>query len=230
MIDINNKIGIKGLIKAWICENGIYTPIHEKNYLSYKKNLQPNGYITDIVNSALYSPVDLRFKHVALSTKFDTPTKSDTLVNEIGRVVPSSITKVGNKIIVESTFSGTDANTLTTSITAFSDRQTLTLSSVTGLQVNDGVQITLPNGAKEERKITAISTLTITLDKVLSADPSIVTTGNIKQLICRIHLVYGTSSTLTLNSGYGASIASLNLTKTSTQIIYTRHELEFLGS
>lgn len=230
MIDINNKIGIKGLIKAWACENGIYTPIHENTYMSYKKNLQPNGYITDIVNSALYSPVDLRFKYVALSTKFDTPAKTDTLLNEIGRVVPSSITKVGNKIIVESTFAITDANTLTTSITAFSDRQTLTLTSVTGLQVNDGVQITLPNGAKEERRITAISTLTITLDKVLSTDPSIVTTGNIKQLICRIHLVYGTSSTLTLNSGYGASIASLKLTKSSTQIIYTRHELEFLGS
>lgn len=230
MIDIDNKIGIKGLIKAWVSENGIYTPIHDNTYMSYKKNLQPNGYITDIVNSALYSTVDLRFKYVSLSTKFDTPAKTDTLVNEIGRVVPSSITKVGNKIIVESTFSGTDANTLTTSITAFSDRQTLTLSSVTGLQVNDGVQITLPNGAKEERKITAISTLTITLDKVLSTDPSIVTTGNIKQLICRIHLVYGTSSTLTLNSGYGASIASLKTTKASTQTITTRHELEFLGS
>jgi len=230
MIDINNKIGIKGLIKAWACENGIYTPIHENTYMSYKKNLQPNGYITDIVNSALYSPVDLRFKYVALSTKFDTPAKTDTLLNEIGRVVPSSITKVGNKIIVESTFATTDANTLTTSITAFSDRQTLTLTSITGLQINDNIQITLPNKAKEERKITAISTLTITLDKVLSADPSIVTTGNIKQLICRIHLVYGTSSTLTLNSGYGASIASLKLTKSSTQIIYTRHELEFLGS
>lgn len=230
MIEINNKIGIKGLIKAWICDNGIYKPIHENTCLSYKKNLQPNGYITDIVNSALYSPVDLRFKYVALSTKFDTPVKTDTLVNEIGRVVASSITKVGNKIIVESTFATTDANTLTTSITAFSDRQTLTLTSVTGLQVNDGVQITLPNGAKEERKITAISTLTITLDKVLSADPSTSTTGNIKQLICRIHLVYGTSSTLTLNSGYGASIASLKTTKTSTQTITTRHELEFLGS
>lgn len=225
-----NEIKIKGLIKAWIIENCVSTAIHKKDYFDYKKNLQPNSYLDDLLNTAVNTPTDLRYKYVALSTKFDVPNKTDTIQNEIGRVVPISITKVSNKIIVESKFDLLDANTLFTNISAFSDKSHLTLTSASGLAVNDGCLINLPSGLKEERKIAAISGFNITLDRDLSENPSISTSENFKQMICRIHLVYGSTSTLSLNTGFGASIASLKTTKRSTQSIYTRHEIEFLGS
>jgi len=225
-----NEIKIKGLIQAWICGNNIFTAIHKKDYFDYKKNLQPNSYLDDLLNTAVNTAADLRYKYVALSTKFDVPNKTDTIENEIGRVVPISITKVSNKIIVESKFDLSDANTLFTSISAFSDKSHLTLTSASGLAVNDGCLINLPSGLKEERKITAISGSNITLDRDLSENPSTSTSENFKQMICRIHLIYGSTSTLSLNTGFGASIASLKTTKRSTQSIYTRHEIEFLGS
>lgn len=225
-----NEIKIKGLIQAWSCENNIFTAIHQKDYFEYKKNLQPNSYLDDLLNTAVNTAADLRYKYVALSTKFDVPNKTDTIENEIGRVIPISITKVSNKIIVESKFDLSDANTLFTSISAFSDKSHLTLTSASGLAVNDGCLINLPSGLKEERKITAISGSNITLDRDLSENPSTSTAENFKQMICRIHLIYGSTSTLSLNTGFGASIASLKTTKKSTQSIYTRHEIEFLGS
>lgn len=225
-----NEIKIKGLIQAWICENNVFTAIHKKDYFDYQKNLQPNSYLDDLLNTAVNTAADLRYKYVALSTKFDVPNKTDTIENEIGRVVPISITKVSNKIIVESKFDLSDANTLFTGISVVTDRSHLTLLSTSGLAVNDGCLINLPSGLKEERKITAISGSNITLDRDLSENPSTSTSENFKQMICRIHLIYGSTSTLSLNTGFGASIASLKTTKRSTQSIYTRHEIEFLGS
>lgn len=237
IITQKKPINIKGKIKAWVIDIDNNSKksqiIHEEDLFSYKKNLNPTSYIYDLANTAVNTAIDLRYKYVSLSTAYDSPSKTDTLFNEIGRVVPTSITKVNNKITIDSTFGVNDANTLVANITAFTDKKNFTLSDKTGLQVGDRVRFFTPNNATgEERKITYISPSSnaITIDKDLSENPSTSTANNFKQMISRIHLVYGSTATLSLNTGSGASIAQLLSTKLSTQNIYTRHEIEFLGS
>ena len=224
---------IKGKIRAWIFDHETEKSemIHIQDYLSYQKNLNPNSYLYDLASTAVTTSPDMVYKYAALSTNYDIPDKTSSLSLEIARVVITPV-RTNNKIVVESVFGMADGNTLQTSITAFSTRKNLTLTTKTGLMVGDACQIALPSGAKNERKITYInpSTNDIELDKELSEDPSTATSGNFRQMISRIHLVYGSLATLSLNTGFGASIAQLRTTKSSTQSIFARHEIEFLGS
>jgi hypothetical protein len=51
-----------------------------------------------------------------------------------------------------------------------------------------------------------------------------------QQMISRLCLAYGASATGTLNTGSAASLAKMITTKSSTQTIYTRHEIEVIGA
>lgn len=223
---MKQKYKINGIIQAWKINHktGIILPIFVKDFLSYKKNLAPTQYLEDIASLATGQTPDLEFKYVAVSTAYDPPTKSTTLELEKGRVVPTSINRVGARIIVESTFGISDANTASTTINTVTSNKIFTLTSATGFNIGDRVII---GTAKEERKISNLSGSTVTLDKDLKVTPSNGTTVN--QALSRLHLVYGSGATLTLNSGYGVSIAQLISTKDSTETILTRHEIEYIG-
>jgi hypothetical protein len=219
------KYNIHGLIQAWKINHktNICTPIFTKDFHSYKKNLAPTQYLEDIAKMATGTSFDGEFKYVAVSTAFDPPTKLTSLELEKGRVEPTSVTRVGAKIIVEAEFGISDANTASTTIDSVISNKIVTIADATGFNIGDRVII---GTAKEERKITNLG-VTITLDKDLKITPSNGTT--FKQALSRLHLVYGSGATLSLNSGYGASIAQLISTKTSTETIVTRHEIEYIG-
>lgn len=229
------KTFINGKFKAWIFDHEIkkIKKIHEENLGTWQKNLNPNAYIYALAETALTSGADLRYKYVALSSYYDEPQKTDTLLNELGRVAPISITRVNNKITIDATFGTSEANTLKANITTVTDRKNFILSSKTGLLVGDRVKIILPNNPQgEQRKISFISSSSnaITINKEVSENPSISASNNFNQMISRVHLIYGSTATLSSNSGEGCSIAKLLETKNSTQTLYTRHEITFGGS
>ena len=221
---------VRGKIQAWLVDNnsGIAKTIHIKDYLSYKKNLTPNQYLYDLASLGVGDTPDMELKYVGLSTAYDPPERTSTLVMEKARNVPTSVTRVNNKLIVEAKFES-DVFTLFPNITGVTSTTVFTVDDATGLAVGQRIAVQLPGVARpEQRKITNISTNTITVHFPFSVAPEI-GTDNCMQMFSRLHLVYGASATSSLNSGSGASIAQILTTKLSTQTIYTRHEIEYLA-
>lgn len=173
------------------------------------------------------STPDLSAQYVAFSTEFSVPTKNSSLINEIGRVAPSSVSRAGAVVTVDASFGLTDANTLSTTIKA-SPTPTASqfdVNDVTGLQVGDRVQVTLGGTRKVQTKVDSIATLTVTVDPPLDTAP---TGGEVfEQMISRVQLVAG-SATTTLNSGDPVSIASYIDTKASTQTLDVTFTISFV--
>lgn len=162
--------------------------------------------------------------YCAVSTAYDTPDKTSILEGEIGRVAPSSYVRTGSSVIISTTFSTSSGNCLETTINTVTNATTFTVNSTTGLAIGDRVQITIASLAnrKEERKISNISSSTITLSEALSAAPA---TGDLfKQMISRVQLAHG-SATSTLNSGSAFSIAPYKAIKTSADTILFEHTI-----
>jgi hypothetical protein len=221
---------ILGKIQAWEIDNlkevDNVKKISIDDSLSYKKNLTPNQYAEDLINTAMGINSDLQFKYVALSTAYDPPQKTDNLILEVARVVPVSINKIGKKIIIESKFDNT-VFTKSVNITAVTDKKTFTISSPLGFVVGDRIQVKIGN-EWQQRKLINITGSIFTVNEDFTVLPS-VGTNNCQQMASRLHLVYGVS-TLALNSGKAVSLAQLIAYKPSTSDIYTRHEIEILGS
>jgi hypothetical protein len=228
---IIQKPKIHGKVQAWLIDTHTkeYQLISNQDYFSYKKNLTPLAYLEDIAGLNDNESIDLEFKYVALSTAGAPPTESTGLELEKFREAYTTRTKIGNKIIVEGTFDETTA-TEATLIGTVTSKKIFEIDDRTGFAEGDSVLV----GPEEEERI--IDTLTpgsgttaeIILNKDLKTLP--VLGQDFLQQIGRIHLVYGASATATLNSGSGASIAQLKTVKLSTKILYTRHEIEYLGS
>jgi hypothetical protein len=155
-----------------------------------------NALIEDIINHlAGSSTPTLEFNYVVFTSNFDVPNQSTTLASdnrEIGRVAVDSITDNGSSLTVNYTLDSATANCLSTTVSGASSNTVFDLTSVTGLGVNDRIQITL-NGVEYDRKVTNISTNTITVTPPLPSTPSV--SDIVKQKISRIALVYnGTAS------------------------------------
>jgi hypothetical protein len=169
----------------------------------------------------------LEISFCALSTSYDIPDKNSTLALELGRVAVDAPVRSGSVITVASSFGASDAICLNTTISGVTSTTVFTVTSATGLQIGDRVQITLSNlsNRKEERKISNIAGSTITLSEALSATPAV--SDAFKQMISRIHLING-SATLTLNSGDAASIAPYKTIKSSTDTLDFEHTITIL--
>ena len=223
---IENKL--KGKIQAWqISKTYKISEIFVKDHFSYKKNLTPNQYLTDLASISKGLTVDMEIKYVALSTAYDPPNKQTVLELEIARVVPLSISQVNNKLIIEGKFDNTFF-TKQTNITAVTDKKIFTVTSSTGLSVGDRIQVKI-NSNWEQRKIVNIAGNIITVHENFTSLPT-AGTDNVQQMISRLHLIYGSGATLAINTGKACSLAQLVTYKPSTADIYTRHEIEFLGS
>lgn len=229
---IENAIKTKGLIQAWIIDNhsSFVEEIHVKDFGNYKKNLTPDEPLNDLCNAFMGTATDFEIKYIALSTAFDPPSKSSPLELELARVEPfSAITKIGKKLVIEAQFNNTVTTQIKNIATSISTTQ-FTVNNTTGLNIGDRIAVKVAgNSNLEERKISNISSTTITVSQAFSGLP-VVGSNYCKQMISRLHLVYGASATSALNSGKTLSIATLKTTKTSTQTLYTRHEIEFLST
>jgi len=225
-----SKFKIKGKIQSWlISENNEIKTLFVRDYLSYKSNLTPNEYLNDIASLGKGLTPNLELKYIALSTAYDPPQKTTGLELELLRVEPlETITQINNKLVIEAKFE--TGSTAKGEIASVTDLKTFTLSSATGFNIGDRIAVKVTGiTTKEERKITNKSGNIITVHQDFSALPE---TGVDKclQMISRLHLVYGASATGTVNTGSPASLAQLITAKLSTDTIYTRHEIEYIGS
>lgn len=221
---------IKGKIQAWSINNKTneVNTLFVKDYFSYKKNLTPNQYLNDLASLGKGITVDMQIKYIALSTAYDPPTKITSLELECGRVAPlTTISQVNNKLIIEAKFDNT-VFTKSVNITAITNKKIFTVSSASGFVVGDRIQIKI-GVIWYQRKLTNISGNIFTIHEDLPSLPTI-GTNNCQQMVSRLHLIYGSGATLSLNTGKACSLAQLITYKSSTQDIYTRHELEYLGS
>lgn len=182
-----------------------------------------NALLEDIAKHiAGSSTPTLKPGYCGLSTSYNVPDKTSILESELARVVPSSWTRTGSIISINSLIGAATGNCLETTINTVTSATVFTVNSTTGLTAGDRVQITIASLAnrKEERKISSIVGSTITLTEALSAAPA---TGDLfKQMISRVQLAHG-SATATLNSGSAFSIAPYKAIKTSSNTIYFEH-------
>lgn len=229
---IGNTIKTKGLIQAWMIDHelDIVEEIHVKDCGKYKKNLTPDDPLDDLCHAFMGTATDFEIKYIALSTAFDAPSKSTGLELEIARVEPfSAITKIGKKLVIEAQFGSSVVTQIKNIASSISTTQ-FTVNNATGLGVGDRIAVKVAGNTNfEEREISNIDSTTITVSQAFSGLP-VVGSNYCKQMISRLHLVYGASATSSLNSGKAVSIATLKTTKTSTQTLYTRHEIEFLST
>jgi hypothetical protein len=218
---------IKGKIQAWLInEDDSTKAIFVKDYFSYKKNLTPNQYLIDLANISRGITTDLQIKYIALSTAYDPPNRQTILENEFTRVEPLSFNQVNNKLIIEAKFD--TSFTKSVSITSVTNKKIFTVSSNSGFLVGDRIQVKI-NNTWEQKKLVNISSNTFTVHEDFSSLP-FTGTDNCQQMISRLHLIYGSGATLSLNSGKACSLAQLIAYKPSTKPIFTRHEIEFLGA
>lgn len=169
----------------------------------------------------------LKPAYCGISASFDIPDKTSILEGELARVVPSSWVLNGSEININSLIGASTGNCLETTINTVTDATTFTVNSTTGLAIGDRVQITIASLAnrKEERKISNISSSTITLSEALSTAPA---NGDLfKQMISRVQLAHG-SATATLNSGSAFSIAPYKAIKTSSNTISFEHIINII--
>lgn len=165
----------------------------------------------------------LKATHCSLSTAFDTPDTNSAIELEIGRVQVFSPRRDGSTVTINSNFTLTDANTLSTTISSVTSNSIFDLTSVTGLAVGDGIRIIFTDSKYNDRKIQAIAGNQITLTQALDYTPVVGNTAN--QLIRRIYLIG--DGTNTLNTGFGISLAPYIRTKTSSQTINITHTIRF---
>ncbi len=148
--------------------------------------------LNDIVNHlAGSSTPTLALNYVVFTSNFDVPNQTTTLASdarERGRVAVSSIDDNGTSLTVNYTLGTTIANCLSTTMSAVTSNTVFTLTSVTGLGVNDRIQITI-SGVNYDRKVTNLSGSIVTINSPLPSVPIIGTV--VKQKISRIALVYG---------------------------------------
>ena len=221
---------LRGKIQAWLISNQNDNEVHEvfvRDFLSYKKNLTPNAYLADLASLSRGLTVDMEIKYIALSTAYDPPNKQSTLELEIARIVPLSINQVNNKLIIEGKFDNTFF-TKSTNIVSATDKKIFTVTSTAGLSIGDRFQVKISSNW-EQRKIVNIASNVITVHENFTSIPT-AGTDNAQQMISRLHLVYGSGATLSLNTGKACSLAQMITYKPSTFDAYTRHEIEFLGS
>jgi hypothetical protein len=176
------------------------------------------------------STPDLSAQFLALSSEYGVPSKSSLLVNELGRIAPLSVNRNGAEVVIEGTFGLTDANTLSTNVDTPIDRTQFSVDAVSGaglrgLAVGDRIQIKLDGIRWYPTQITAISTLTLTIDPAVDVDLS--GGEELEQMIARVHLIGGTA-TLTLDSGDPFSIAPYINTKSSTENIDVTFTITFV--
>lgn len=227
-LNLNQKI--KGKIQAWSIDNNTnqVEELFVKDYLSYKKNLTPNQYLNDLASIGRGITTDMQIKYIALSTAYDPPNRTTSLELECARVAPiSAITQINNKLVIEAKFDNT-IFTKSVNITAITDKKTFTVNSSAGFTINDRIQIKI-GVIWYQRKLTNISGNIFTINEELPTNPT-TGTDNCQQMISRLHLVYGSGATLSLNTGKACSLAQLIAYKSSTKDIYTRHEIEYLGA
>jgi hypothetical protein len=229
-VNQKNKFQIEGKIQAWIYnkKTGQSKPVFINDFNGYKKNITPYQYLEHLAKlGGGESTPTMTFNYVEVSTLYDTPAKEETsLTHGLIRVVPTSNTRVNSKRIIEAEF-GADCFTVFPEIVSAASKKIITLDDTTGLSEGDRFGVEIISGAKpEQRKIVDINsgTHTITLDKDLSAIPDSSMTSY--QMISRLILSYG--GTGATNSGYAVSIAGLYLPKTADELLYTRHEINYL--
>lgn len=233
MKNINDlKIGINGKIQAFMLDNKINSirALHVDNCEGFQKNLTPSAFLDALCDACTGTATDFEIKYIALSTAYDPPTKSTGLELELARFEPSSaIQKLGKRLIIEAEFDNTVV-TASKNISSVTSTTVFVVNNVTGLSVGDRIQVKVAgNTLFEQRKITDITGTTITVHQAFSGLP-VVGSDYCKQMISRLHLVYGASATSSLNSGSAISLATLKTSKLSTETLYTRHEIEFLST
>ena len=173
------------------------------------------------------STPDLTTQFVAFSSAYDNPEKTTVLELELGRVVPSTVTRNNAQVVIEASFGLTDANTLLTNTGTPVSASQFNIVSTTGLQVGDRVEVLLSalGDRVESRKVSVISGTLITLSTALSLTP---TAGDtFRQMISRVQLVHG-GATSTLNSGSPTSIAQYIDTKKSTDTLTITYQVTFI--
>lgn len=135
----------------------------------------------------------LELTHAVFYTDYEPFLPSDTKAgkNEIGRTaLTSSI--VDNTVIKSFNINTSTANCLSTTISSVTSTTVFDLTSVTSLLVDDRIEITV-SGVPYQRKVSNISTNTVTISEALPVNPSVGDT--VKQMISNIGFVAdGTSS------------------------------------
>ena len=230
---IKNDYKIKGLIQAWLLEEKKEpVKIFVQDYFSYQKNLTPQTFLNDIASNMKGVTADLEIKYITLSTAFDAPSKATGLELEIGRNAPFNFIQINNKLVVEGKFES-DIYTSKANITSVTDNKTFIVSDATIFRVGDRIQIKTGSGTNDfgQRRITSKNNGTgeIIVNQECNNTP-LTGTNFCQQMISRLCLAYGSSATGTLNTGSSASLAKMITTKSSTQTIYTRHEIEIIGA
>jgi hypothetical protein len=228
MKNFKSKIKTSGKIQAWLIdENEQSEKVFVQDYFSYKKNLTPDEYLSDMASLGRGLTPDMEIKYVALSGFYDPPGKLTPLEGELFRVAPTSITQVNKTIIVEALFDQT-LFTKKAEIVSVTDKKTVVVASNTGFSVGERVTCKV-NGAWEERRLDNISGTTFTFHANFSDLPTI-GVDNCRQMISRLHLIYGSGATLSVNTGKAVSLAQLKTEKPSNKQLYTRHEIEYRGA
>lgn len=225
---MKKNIKIFGKIQAWkVLENNTIKQIHVNDYKNFKKNKTPFQALIDTASMWRGITVDAEIKYIALSSAYDPPNNNTVPILEIGRVEPlEPITQINNKLIIEAKFDS-DTYTRETTLASVIDKKTFTVSDTTGFNIGDRIKI---SNSVDQRKIVDIDSESnlIYLNEDLTSLPTVGL--KLQQMISRLHLVYGSDATLSLNTGSLLSVATLTDTKSSTEDLYTRHEIEFLGS
>lgn len=199
--------------------------------LKYKNGIHNNtaqAYLDNICKHiAGESTPDLSISYCGLSAAFDPSDKDSSLENEIDRVATGTPSRNENVVTVTSNFGGSDGNTLSTTVSSATSTTVFDLTSVTGLQVGDALQIVFASTNRAEtRKISNIASNTITVDTAYSEAPAVSDVAN--QLIQRLHLVSGGSATL--DSGTAISIAPFEQTKSSSETLQINHTIKLIGN
>lgn len=214
-------------INGFLCKDKANVSFYNDKYTyqNWFHNATPNDFLEQlaILVSGVSTP-SIAVTHVGVSSFSDDITKDTIIEGEIGRVVPTTITQVGNEVAIASLFGLTDGNTASTTMTSVTSAKIFTVSDVTGFAVGHRVRITIAGFGLEDRKIIDITGNIITLDTSLTVEPSI--GDKVDQLITRVQLIR--NGTLVVNSGYGISIAPFLTTKLSTQTINFTHIISFI--
>jgi|TARA_R100000049_G_C1935906_1_gene79775 hypothetical protein len=181
-------------------------------------------YLDDLVTTVV---ADCDF--IAFVADYAKPTATtdiqDSGVNQLGRVVPTSVTSSGTKITVTSTINTSTANPLDTTVSSASSTTVFDLTSVTGLTVGDRLEITLSTGT-EDREIDSISTNTITVTKAYSSAPAVSDVARGK--ISAVHIIKGG----TIGGVDGATLAAFQtvLFKANTEEKTFTHTIDLIGN
>lgn len=193
-------------------------------YDFFKKNKTPSEFKTDFLSllAGTASP-NIRITNIALSTNPDLIANNSTSSMNIARLNVSTASIDNSEFTLEynHTFTSEIANTKFSTVTVITSQTQITLFSASGFRVGDGIKC-----KNKINKIIGISGNNITLEK--SFEVNLIVGDIIEQIICRVELLYDTG--LTFNVGKCISIASLEATKNSNEIIKIRHLINIFGT